>query len=81
MADRLMQTLHHLFPKLPRYHLRTVQSRVAALAEKHGLKYHLYPFLQANIKTYLAMRETAQQVRLSPCCFDSGRDDDVGSLE
>eukprot|EP00903_Cladosiphon_okamuranus_P018894 g17377.t1 len=60
------QTLHHLFPKLPRYNLRTVQSRVAALAKKHGLTYHLYPFLQANIKTYLAMRETAQQAWTSP---------------
>lgn len=35
---------------------------MAALAKKHGLTYHLYPFLQANIKTYFAMRETAQQV-------------------
>ncbi|CAM9346423.1 unnamed protein product [Ectocarpus sp. 8 AP-2014] len=60
------QTLHHLFPKLPRYNLRTVQSRVAALAEKHGLTYHLYPFLQANIKTYLAMRETARQAWTKP---------------
>lgn len=39
-----------------------MQSRVAALADKHGLTYHLYSFLQANIKTYLAMRETAHQV-------------------
>lgn len=77
-----IQTLHHLFPKLPRYNLRTVQLRVAALAEKHGLTYHLYPFLQANIKTYLAMRETAQQVcvLLSPFCVDYGRDVDAGML-
>jgi len=59
---RSVQTLHHLFPKLPRYNLRTVQSRVAALADKHGLTYHLYSFLQANVKTYLAMRETAHKV-------------------
>ncbi|CAM9803639.1 unnamed protein product, partial [Hapterophycus canaliculatus] len=59
------QVLHHLFPKLPRYNLRKVQSRVAKLAEKHGLTYHLYSFLQANIKTYLVMRETAQQVSSS----------------
>ena len=59
---RRRQTLHHLFPKLPRYNLRTVQSRVAKLAKKHGLVYHLYPFLDANIRTYRAMRETAKQV-------------------
>lgn len=56
------QALHHLFPKLPRYNLRTVQSRVSKLAKKHGLVYHLYPFLDANIRTYKAMRETAKQV-------------------
>lgn len=57
------QALHHLFPKLPRYNLRSVQSRVRALAEKHGIVYHCMPFLDANIKTFFALRETAKQVR------------------
>ncbi|CAM9497704.1 unnamed protein product [Discosporangium mesarthrocarpum] len=39
-----------------------VQSRVKALAEKHGLVYHCVPFIQANMKTYLALRETAKLV-------------------
>ncbi|CAM9620841.1 unnamed protein product, partial [Choristocarpus tenellus] len=55
------QALHHLFPKLPRYNLRSVQSRVRALAEKHGLHYHCVSFIQANIETFKGLKDTAKQ--------------------
>ena len=56
------QALHHLFPRLPRHRLRAVQSLVQSICNKHGIRYHRYDFITANLMTIMHMKDVAQAV-------------------
>lgn len=53
------QALHHMFPRLPRHRLRSVQPLVQELCDKHGIDYHRYDFVTANVMTIKHMNDVA----------------------
>ncbi|KAK3014614.1 hypothetical protein RJ639_009113 [Escallonia herrerae] len=57
------QVEHHLFPRLPRCHLRTVSPFVVELCRKHGLPYDSASFWKANELTVKTLRNAALQAR------------------
>ncbi|KAK2966405.1 hypothetical protein RJ640_003674 [Escallonia rubra] len=57
------QVEHHLFPRLPRCHLRTVSPFVVELCKKHGLPYDSVSFWKANELTVKTLRNAALQAR------------------
>ncbi|KAJ6798083.1 delta(8)-fatty-acid desaturase 2-like [Iris pallida] len=57
------QVEHHLFPRLPTCHLRTVAPLVRDLCGKHGLPYDTAGFLEANRRTVRVLRNAALQAR------------------
>lgn len=57
------QIEHHLFPRLPRCHLRRVSPFVKELCKKHGLPYDSASFLKANELTVRVLRNAAVQAR------------------
>mmetsp|Transcript_3079 Transcript_3079/g.8107 ORF Transcript_3079/g.8107 Transcript_3079/m.8107 type:complete len:121 (-) Transcript_3079:271-633(-) len=57
------QTVHHLYPRLPRYALRPTSAEVAATADKCGLTYHRAPFGAANLLVLSTLRKTAHACR------------------
>ncbi|PWZ41813.1 Acyl-lipid (9-3)-desaturase [Zea mays] len=57
------QIEHHLFPRLPRCHLRKVAPAVRDLCKKHGLTYSAASFLDANVLTWKTLRAAALQAR------------------
>lgn len=56
------QTIHHLFPRIPRHNLRKVQPYVKQFCKDHGLTYHLHNFTRGNGIVLGAMKEIANQV-------------------
>lgn len=57
------QTVHHLYPRLPRFALRPASAEVAAAAEKSGLTYHRASFGAANLLVLNTLRKTARACR------------------
>jgi len=57
------QIEHHLFPRLPRCHLRKVAPYVRDLCKKHGLPYSAASFWDANVLTWKTLRAAALQAR------------------
>lgn len=57
------QVEHHLFPRLPRCHLRKVSPFVEELCKKHNLPYNCASFWMANVLTYKTLRTAALQAR------------------
>ncbi|KAK7310706.1 hypothetical protein RJT34_08376 [Clitoria ternatea] len=57
------QVEHHLFPRLPRCHLRKIAPLVRDLCRKHGLPYNCVSFWKANVLTIQTLREAALQAR------------------
>jgi delta8-fatty-acid desaturase len=57
------QIEHHLFPRLPRCHLRKVAPAVRDLCKKHGLTYSAASFWGANVLTWKTLRAAALQAR------------------
>ncbi|XP_020098346.1 delta(8)-fatty-acid desaturase 2-like [Ananas comosus] len=57
------QVEHHLFPRLPRCHLRRVAPLVQDLCKKHGLQYSSSSFWDANLRTLATLRAAALQAR------------------
>ncbi|KAL6615107.1 hypothetical protein ACP70R_037377 [Stipagrostis hirtigluma subsp. patula] len=57
------QVEHHLFPRLPRCHLRRVAPVVRQLCKKHGLHYDSCGFWEANARTLRTLRDAAMQAR------------------
>uniref|UniRef100_A0A0D9XCN5 Protein kinase domain-containing protein n=1 Tax=Leersia perrieri TaxID=77586 RepID=A0A0D9XCN5_9ORYZ len=53
----------HLFPRLPRCHLRKVAPFVRDLCKKHGLPYAAASFWDANVLTWKTLRAAALQGR------------------
>ncbi|KAK1326499.1 Delta(8)-fatty-acid desaturase [Acorus calamus] len=57
------QVEHHLFPRLPRCHLRKVAPFVKELCKKHHLEYSSATFWEANKLTVRTLRTAALQAR------------------
>lgn len=57
------QLEHHLFPRLPRCHLRRVSPVVIELCKKHNLPYMSLSFWEANKSTIRTLRTAALQAR------------------
>ncbi|KAL8495077.1 hypothetical protein ACS0TY_019296 [Phlomoides rotata] len=57
------QLEHHLFPRMPRCHLRSISPVVQELCKKHNLPYRSLSFLQANIVTIQTLRTAAMEAR------------------
>lgn len=57
------QVEHHLFPRLPRCHLRRISPIIMAYCKKHNLTYRSAGFLEANRKTLKVLRTAALQAR------------------
>ncbi|KAL0464861.1 UNVERIFIED_CONTAM: Delta(8)-fatty-acid desaturase [Sesamum latifolium] len=57
------QLEHHLFPRLPRCHLRKISPLVQELCKKHNLPYRSLSFFEANIWTLKTLRTAALEAR------------------
>ncbi|KAK7321592.1 hypothetical protein VNO77_32392 [Canavalia gladiata] len=57
------QVEHHLFPRLPRCHLRKIAPLVKDLCKKHNLPYNCVSFWKANVLTIQTLRKAALQAR------------------
>ncbi|KAA8521273.1 hypothetical protein F0562_011981 [Nyssa sinensis] len=57
------QVEHHLFPRLPRCHLRKISPFVKELCKKHNLPYNIASFWKANALTLRTLRTAALQAR------------------
>ena len=53
------QLEHHLFPRLPRCHLRSISPVVKDLCKKHNLPYRSLSFWEANMSTIRTLRTAA----------------------
>lgn len=60
------QTVHHLFPRLPRFALRAASERVASAAAACGLVYHTAPFFKLNGMVLQTLRRTAAAAKGAP---------------
>jgi fatty acid desaturase/predicted heme/steroid binding protein len=57
------QLEHHLFPRLPRCHLRSIAPVVQELCKKHNLPYTSLSFVEANKWTLRTLRTAALEAR------------------
>ncbi|KAL3814797.1 hypothetical protein ACJIZ3_016065 [Penstemon smallii] len=57
------QLEHHLFPRLPRCHLRNISPLVQELCKKHNLPYVSLSFYEANKYTLKTLRTAAMEAR------------------
>ncbi|KAI8897284.1 fatty acid desaturase-domain-containing protein [Globomyces pollinis-pini] len=62
------QVSHHLFPRVPRHHLRTITPYIMEFAKKHDIPYHTYTFTKGNTFVLQHLQDIANQVSaiLSP---------------
>lgn len=58
-----LQVTHHLFPRLPRHHLRAASKLARAFAKDRGLEYAEFGFAEGNREVRGVLREVAAQVR------------------
>jgi delta8-fatty-acid desaturase len=66
------QTLHHLYPRLGREHLRKTLPLITSLCKKHNLPYTMKSFLDCNIEIYETLRNTGLEARVwSPLIYES----------
>lgn len=56
------QTIHHLFPLMPRGKLRAATPYVDAFAKRHNLTYYHVGFIQANRMIIKGLKETADRI-------------------
>ncbi|KAF7817385.1 acyl-lipid (9-3)-desaturase-like [Senna tora] len=57
------QVEHHLFPRLPRCHLRRISPLVKDLCKRHNLPYNCVSFWKANVLTIQTLRNAAMEAR------------------
>jgi fatty acid desaturase len=60
------QVIHHLFPRLPRSRLRSLQPRVDQLAKKYGLSYQHYTFTTASLLTIHHLKSVGLEIHSTP---------------
>ncbi|XP_067945697.1 uncharacterized protein [Watersipora subatra] len=58
------QTIHHLYPRLPRHRLRALRKKVEEIVAKYkNVQYHHYSFVNANMLTLRHMYNVALEAR------------------
>ena len=62
------QVVHHLFPRLPRHHLRRAQKKVKAFCEDLEIPYVIFSFTRGNQEIISRLGEVAQQLRVLEEC-------------
>ena len=66
------QTLHHLYPRLGRQHLRKTLPLIESLCKKHSLPYTSKPFVACNMEIYETLKSTGLDARAwSPLIYES----------
>mmetsp|Transcript_19957 Transcript_19957/g.40883 ORF Transcript_19957/g.40883 Transcript_19957/m.40883 type:complete len:551 (+) Transcript_19957:214-1866(+) len=66
------QTLHHIYPRIGREHLRTIEPVIASLCKKHGLPYTRMTFWECNLEVVKVLREAASEARKwSPLIYEA----------
>lgn len=66
------QTLHHIYPRIGREHLRTIEPVIASLCKKHGLPYTRMTFWECNLEVVRVLREAASEARKwSPLIYEA----------
>jgi delta8-fatty-acid desaturase len=73
------QAIHHLFPRVPRHNLRTIQPMVRDFCAKTGIEYKILNFVEGN-KTVLSRLEDVQKqvVLLLKCQIDMAKTGESG---
>ncbi|CZT07859.1 related to delta 8-sphingolipid desaturase [Rhynchosporium agropyri] len=62
------QTIHHLFPTMPRHNLRQASEEVKVWSEQVGLNYEVYGFVKCNGKVLSRLEEIGRQARFLNEC-------------
>jgi len=57
------QVEHHLFPRMPRYHLRNARPYVIQLCKKYEIPYTSVSFLEANKMVISTLRDVSQKLK------------------
>ena len=66
------QTLHHLYPRVGREHLRKTEPLIASLCKKHSLPYTRMSFLEGNLEVIYTLKNAAVSARKwSPLIYES----------
>ena len=68
------QAVHHLFPRMPRHQLREASHFVKEFADEVGLDYHVYGFVNGNLKVLSVLKDVATQIKLMKDAIVSGHD-------
>lgn len=66
------QTVHHVWPRIPRHNLRKVQKVLMTFCDKHGIQYNHMPFGAANCSVYNTLKETAKTTKSINELFSDG---------
>ncbi|KAJ2155867.1 hypothetical protein GGF46_005549 [Coemansia sp. RSA 552] len=61
------QVEHHLFPRLPRHKLRSVQPMVKDICRRHGLDFYEFSFIDGNVYTVRWLGAVAGRVKSYNC--------------
>ena len=59
-----LQVTHHLFPRLPRHNLRAASAIVKEFAEKQGLEYAEFGFVDGNLEVRGVLKQVAEQAKI-----------------
>lgn len=62
------QTIHHLFPRMPKHNLRTASKRVQAWCAEVGERYEIYGFVECNGRVLGRLEEVARLARTMREC-------------
>ncbi|KAH9208419.1 fatty acid desaturase-domain-containing protein [Leptodontidium sp. 2 PMI_412] len=62
------QTIHHLFPTMPRHNLRQASEEVKVWSKEVGVKYEVYGFVECNGKVLSRLEEVGRQARYMREC-------------
>lgn len=57
------QVAHHLFPRMPRHHLRTANQHLIQFLRRHNLEHHHDTFFGCNVRMIRNLRKVALQAR------------------
>ena len=61
------QVAHHMFPRLPRCHLRQATSAIREICAKHHLMYNSMTFTDLNVLLWKKMKTVANSMDHIPC--------------
>ena len=66
------QTLHHLYPRIGRQHLRKTMPLIESLCKKHSLPYSAKSFFACNVEVFETLKNTGITARTwSPLIYES----------